>query len=541
MMRKLLYVLSFLLTATAFVLPPTPSRSDDGPLQATFRVLSGSNGPDREWNSPPNPNSTHHLIFNSVGSLLQRWPNTLRRNGHSLVPATVPKGTILYHGRTDDRIPNEPEWLAFDYEHAYLFCLQSCYVISLQAKRDLRLVYFDGSSAAKMNDGPMDSQDVILWGRPQPDKHFSERERIKALCDWGRPFGLDGFVRMEFHFEVMICDILDPMEVVTFLGVLPKNRTSIPRRPPGFPPLPKPPIPIPLPPPSKPPPGWHGSLPSDRRSIREAYLAGGWHDRAPGETRVHLDYSGLVTFYDTSLTSLVESRHGKDRLHLRLEGISVLDSERVRAELQTVLTREQDGRSGIDWGSIARVVTERYAGRLEYLRFLLSPNTTFADPLERATEARAQLLVMLAPYITTTDVPERLPASADLSWAAPIAQRCATTQTSHIPLDMLTPQEARIHAAVENTIQEICRRLVLVWVELFDIEAADGARATDTSEMAHEQISELMAWLDWSVWVRCEPGCGLGEVCYLPSWPFSIGGDPYDMTPRCVSLKDTTD
>ncbi|KAH9027495.1 hypothetical protein EDB83DRAFT_1914604 [Lactarius deliciosus] len=463
--------------------------------------------------------------------------------GHSLVPATVPKGTILYHGRTDGRIPSEPDWLAFDFEHAYFFGRGPSYVISLQAKRDLRLVYFDGSSAAKMKDGPMDSQDVILWGRPQPDKYFSERERIKALCDWGKPFGLDGFVRMEFHFEVMICDILDPMEVVTFLNLLPRNQTSTPRRPPrppGFPHRPERPIPFPSPPSSKPPSGWRGSLLSDHRSALEVFLAGGWHDRVPGETRVHLDYSGLVTFYDTSLTSLVESRYGKDRLHLRLEGISVLDSERVRAELQTVLTREQDGRSGVDWGSIARVVTERYAGRLEYLRLLLSPNTTFADPLERATIARAQLLVMLAPYITTTDVPERLPASANLSWAAPIAQRCATTQTSHIPLGILTPQEARIHAAVEHTIQEICRRMVLIWVEFFDIEAADEAKATDASEMAHEQISELMTWLDWSVWVRCEPGCGLGEICYIPSWPFQmIGGDPYDMTPRCVSLKDT--
>ncbi|KAH9029285.1 hypothetical protein EDB85DRAFT_2147428 [Lactarius pseudohatsudake] len=526
MLQQLLCVLSFLLAVAAFVLPSVPSRSSDGPLQATFQVKSGNptNGSDREWNLPPDLNSTHHLIFNSVSSLLQRWPNTLRRNGHSLVPATVPKGTILYHGRTDGRIPNEPEWLAFDFEHAYLFGRGPSYVISLQAKRDLRLVYFDGSSAAKMKDGPMDSQDVILWGRPQPDKYFSERERIKALCDWGRSFGLDGFVRMEFHFEVMICDVLDPMEVVTFLSLLPKNQTSTPRRPgpgppPGDPHHPERPIPFPSPPSSKPPSGWRGSLQSDHRSALEAYLTGGWHDRAPGETRVHLDYSGLVTFYDPSLTSLVESRHGKDRLHLRLEGISVLDAERVRAELQTVLTREQDGRSGVDWGSIARVVTERYAGRLEYLRFLLSPNTTFADPLERATIARAQLLVMLAPYITTTDVPERLPASADLSWVAPIAQRCATTQTSHIPLGMLTPQEARIHAAVENTLQEICRRLVVVWVEFFDIEAADEARATDASEMAHEQISELMVWLDWSVWVRCEPGCSLG-VCRLTLYFF---------------------
>ena len=96
-----------------------------------------------------------------------------------------------------------------------------------------------------------------------------------------------------------------------------------------------------------------------------------------------------------------------------------------------MLTREQVRVSGVDWGSIARVVTERYAGRLEYLRFLLSPNKSFADALERAAIARTQLLVMLAPYITTADVPKRLPASADLTWAAPVTQRCATSDVSH--------------------------------------------------------------------------------------------------------------
>ena len=75
-------------------------------------------------------------------------------------------------------------------------------MISLQAKRDLRLVYFDGLSAAKMKDGTLDSQDVILWGRPQLDKTFLEWERIESLCDWGRPLGLDGFVRMELHLCV---------------------------------------------------------------------------------------------------------------------------------------------------------------------------------------------------------------------------------------------------------------------------------------------------------------------------------------------------
>ncbi|KAH9056821.1 hypothetical protein EDB87DRAFT_1686835 [Lactarius vividus] len=541
MMWQLLCVLPYLLATSASVLPSAPSRSNDGPFQATFNVQLENPTPGAgwglDWNSPPNPNSTYHLIFNSVNGLLQRWPNALHRNalptqGHSIVPTTIPKGTILYHGRDDPQMPNSPDWVAFDFEHAYLFCRQSCHVVSLQAKRDLRLVYFDGLSAAKMKDGTQDSQDVLLWGQPRPDKYFSEFERIEGLCDWGRPLGLDGFVRMEFNFEAMVCD-LDLLEVVSFVDLIPLNPTTVPARLPGIP------FPITWTDPPRLPSGWRGTPPTFRRGIVEAFLAGIWHNHAPGETRVRPDYSGLVTFYDPSLSSLVEARYGKDRLHLRLDGISVLDAERVRAELQTVLTREQDGGSGIDWGSKVQLVTDRYANHLEYLRFLLSPNTTtFADALERAAVAREQLFVMLAPYITAADVPERLPASVDLSWAVPVAQRCTTAQTSHIPLSILTPQEARIHAAIENTLHEICRRLVLVWVEFFDVEAAHEARAMEASEMAHGHISELMAWLDWSEWVRCEPGCGLGEFCYIPSFPYFEEDDPYDLTPRCRSFGD---
>jgi hypothetical protein len=315
--------------------------------------------------------------------------------------------------------------------------------------------------------------------------------------------------------EVMLCDFRNGMEVVSLLNIIPQNRTFMPWDLPGHPSRP-------LPGPPRLPSGWRGSPLESVRSVFEGFLTGSWHDRAPGEIRVHPDYAGLVTFYDTSLTSLVEARYGKDKLHLRLEGISALDSDRARAELRTVLTREKDSGSGVDWGSITRVVVERYAGRLEYLQFLLSPNTTmFQDASERAAIARAQLLVMLAPYITTADVPKQLPPSANSSWVAPIALRCATTQTSHIPLGMLTPQEARIHAAVENTLREICRRLVLVWVEFFDVEAADEAGATEAIKVAHVHIDELMDWLDWLVWVRCKPECSPGVrglILYVPHW-----------------------
>jgi len=145
---------------------------------------------------------------------------------------------------------------------------------------------------------------------------------------------------------------------------------------------------------------------------------------------------------------------------------------------------------------------------------------------------------MLVPYITTDDVPQELLASVNASWAAPVVQRCSTTQTSRIPVGTLTRQEVRIRTAVEGTLHEICRRLVLVWLEFFDVEGESEAKAAEAIKVGREHIDELMNWLDWSLWLRCEPACNAGENCYIPTWPFLGGEDPYDMTPRCVHPDD---
>jgi hypothetical protein len=69
-------------------------------------------------------------------------------------------------------------------------------MLSFIVQKPLEVIYFDGSSAAnKLYFGHQDSQDLIIWGKPRPDKVFAERERINALCDWAERFGLDGAVR----------------------------------------------------------------------------------------------------------------------------------------------------------------------------------------------------------------------------------------------------------------------------------------------------------------------------------------------------------
>ncbi len=119
--------------------------------------------------------------------------------GHSLVPGIIPVGTLLYHGRADSDVPTEPQWVATDPEHSYVFChgntTTGCWQLTLVVTRALNVVYFDGSGAAKLANGPLETQDIVAWGRIAPENIRAEYKRIADLCTWGQKFGVDGFLR----------------------------------------------------------------------------------------------------------------------------------------------------------------------------------------------------------------------------------------------------------------------------------------------------------------------------------------------------------
>ena len=175
----------------------------------------------KEWDllDDSGRNSTSHWIFDTVNTFLQHWTHTRLRNGmilmkmvcsklmiyigHHIVPGLVPVGTLLYHGTESPNIPTRPEWTATDPEHSYPFCRNSthgvgCWQLTLVATRPLRVLYFDGSSAAKMWGGSMDTQDILIWGGAQPNRTYDEYNRIDDLCDWGKIYNIDGYVRCVF-------------------------------------------------------------------------------------------------------------------------------------------------------------------------------------------------------------------------------------------------------------------------------------------------------------------------------------------------------
>lgn len=124
--------------------------------------------------------------------------------GHTIVPGVIPKGTLLYHGKNDNaELPSGPDWVATDPEHSHIFCVdrddprlqQTCWLLSLATTRSLKIIYFDGTSAANLPTGPVDTQQLIAWGKPSGVSPRDEMRLVKDLCEWGKNFGVDGFVR----------------------------------------------------------------------------------------------------------------------------------------------------------------------------------------------------------------------------------------------------------------------------------------------------------------------------------------------------------
>ena len=290
----------------------------------------------------------------------------------------------------------------------------------------------------------------------------------------------------------MICDFGAGMELVSESQVIPHS---------GFKDLPS------QSPPPVVPPGWRGSIRSGVSSSFEAINSGMWHNRLPGETRIKIDYSRVVSFFDPALSSLVDARAGKPRENFSLDEISEPDSEYIRYQLTDVFTRDGQG-SGIDWGSITQVIVDRYGGHLELLQHVLRNPESKRNVTEQVAEARSQVLIMLTPYMLVSAVPPNPTGPIDRSWIDPIVKHCASTHTAWAPANLLTPQEKVIKGAVEEVLFEICGVLGDIWVDAFDSEGKGVEELERFLGKWESDISELMDWLDWSVWLKCNSPCG---------------------------------
>lgn len=268
----------------------------------------------------------------------------------------------------------------------------------------------------------------------------------------------------------------------------------------------------------------HPPLPGYPLSPRafEVLNAGAWHNHYPGDTRIKLDISRLISFYDASLApSLIKKRRSQQRWQHQLQGISRPDVRAIMHRLTDYLAGDFPSRTQVDWASMIRAVVDRFAGRLDLLRYILqtSSSSTISEPLSRATAAQVQLRTMLQPYILVSAIPpidHQESGSSNLTWLEGVYQTCSTSGPNLASDEGFTLSERTILSSIRGTKREICRTITTMWGEGVSLgldkvppprEHPNLSKVQQALASWETKLTALMSWLDWSVWVRCEPEC----------------------------------
>jgi hypothetical protein len=279
--------------------------------------------------------------------------------------ATVPQHTVLYHGSHSIEPETGPNWLAFEPEHALWFAniwmkgpsdsthaatterhsgysnqvilkpgeVPRGWLHTYEAARDLRLLYVDGISAGKSVMGTLDSQDRILFNDTIKDSH-DDQERASTACsifrnDWGSR--IDGLLRMETGFEVILCDFDRNMHRINVLRGKPHPENGNFAKPAG------------------------GEMWRLYKVIAERFggIGGG---------RVQLNYDHFVTAYNYPTLDLF-----KESAELpRLKNLSLKSLEPMKRDLHRLVMDNDPSQISYNWQDITDLIITRYANDLRY-------------------------------------------------------------------------------------------------------------------------------------------------------------------------------
>ncbi|EMD40586.1 hypothetical protein CERSUDRAFT_121303 [Gelatoporia subvermispora B] len=510
-------------------------------------------------------NSTAPYVFNTLASLMRQWPNTYHPNGHTIIPGVLEPFTLLYHARKDKLIvPPSPEWFAFDSEMSYGIMAGmggQTFMFTYQTNRPAKIIYFDGMSAALSMSGWLDSQEVFLRGKGKNNGEdytpFDEYGRAANLCRWGLEYGIEGYIRMNAGFELMWCNFSSPsIQLVSYLNITP------PGTPPGAPILELPPV-------GRPRTGTYRlprqlSPPSPLAYVADGdWLRAAAHRSVVPQPQVQLDYSAFVSFYHPRLQSLVSARQGQTmRQHRIWPNISDSDAKSVVQEVRSVLLRSDSANFGfrLDWGDMATMIIDKWADRILQLHVFLDNATSVLEAggnvnlTETLLAIRRLTYSPLNIYIDTTAVSSYPSKSPNMTlkhyWDSSSYHRCVFSATVLLlsnPTIPQTPQETLLRASVEAVQSRICLEYGAIFTESMDTKnAPDQPALMVLLYKWRTRLNNLMGWLDWPDWLRCDDLCPSDSVCVMPLWPLNMlrvrpgtpeqSDDPEMWKPRCEKL-----
>jgi hypothetical protein len=336
-------------------------------------------------------------------------------------------------------------------------------------------------SAGKTDNGTLDTQDLVLLNTTEPRRGMWEFERALGLCkmaqeEWeGR---IDGIVRMEAGFEIILCDFSKDVDLVRATrvgggGV--RDRSGV------------------------------AGVTSHFRYMeavadRYAGIGGG---------RVRLDYEHFVSAFAYPLDLFREASETTGQPPLpRLLNVSSDNLAEIRSAVGKMVL-EHDAvaaaRESFDWQATADMIVARYSTPLQYLT---------CEKLANATLLGIYLEELLRPFI-----------DYDSRDAISEAAHCAEQFTSGVP----TAGTSLAAAAVHSIANSICTTLVSVLAAI---------PKDQTLSTAITQLDELVAYLQWPSWKQCR-GCADDELCFVPLWPFGAVED--HKQPQCLNATRVMD
>ncbi|KAK8162465.1 hypothetical protein BKA80DRAFT_183806, partial [Phyllosticta citrichinensis] len=425
---------------------------------------------DTPTHQPDGLHNANH-IFNAVHSSLRQWGSSLQHNGMSFFLGSVPEGTQFYHGRHSNQTVKGIEWLAFEPEHAMVFAGprprrpppghgppgeapgeghpdSAGYLHTYRTKHPLSLLYIDGMSAGKTNKGTLDSTDILLLGwnisDDKPHGRWGEDARAQHLCDiaaheWGDR--IDGFLRMEMGFEIILCDFekhLDTERVTQVEGRVPDERG---------------------------PRGGFGDM--------TYYRAVAARFDGIGGDRAQLNYDDFVTAYAYGLDLF------RGEQLPRLANVSNSTLQTMRADVTAMVLSHTPPvvykklPASRNWQNIADMVVERYSSRFPDL---------LSSRVNSLKQLQAEVTAILRPYI-----------DYGLRNSTAEVERCATAYLSREVLE--APEAAPLAAhAIRGVTTAICSSLV----------NASQAKTLEDAQSVIRNLTEYLQWTTWKRCTGCE-------------------------------------
>ncbi|KAF7860811.1 hypothetical protein EAF04_008329 [Stromatinia cepivora] len=471
--------------------------SDQSPL-----LLQPSNGASIE-----NARANAHEIFNAIHSSMRQWGSSLKHNGMSSFPAVVPKGTLFYHG-TDTPEPVEGmEWSAFEIEHAEVFAYprrghgpgkgpgkgpgghppsppharmdnrpkskhdenihdpqdkdenSHGYLHTYRTSKPLtKLLYIDGISAGKTNMGTLDSTDYIIRNlTPTSKEPNNDWIRAADLCKIGEQWGLEGFLRMEAGFEIILCSFKDGLE---FISASQRDEKKT-----GF--------------------------GEDDVGQFEYVRAIGYRYQGVMGGRVEVDYSSMISafFYPLNLTNPNPSRAQLPRLVAPSESDHL---GRIRSDVMELFkSGEYEKRETINWQNVVDMIVTRYSDRL---KFMVQNETSV-----KTVKSEIKLLLDVYTDYKNVDVVSSV-------------ERCA----NHYLEPVVPKTEDRLSRA---TIFEVAHNICSTLFKVRELLNDDEENSVKGEKRGKELIKGLIDDLDWTTWLECGK-CAYDEVCFVAIWPW---------------------